>query len=295
MAEGNSIKDEVKEQRKKFLTLTFTGKLQYIWEYYRIPIAAVIAVVLVVLSFINAYRRNNYEGVCDIAVCDGKITGYDTDDDVLTTGFTKYLGIDGKKQRVHIDYSYTLEEKLFDQDPQISNEKIYVLSQTNNLDGYMSEYENIDHFCFDTSCFFYDLTELFTDEEMEQLSDYIIYHTQRDGETRAVAVDLSDAPRIQDTDLTMERPCHPRYMDADDAVAAQGDLLRIDDDFDLIHELFCIAINGVTAFFEDGLVVIEHVLEAEERRVRIGQAVVPVGVDVGGSSPSSPTFCFRRK
>ena len=60
MAEGNSIKDEVKEQRKKFLTLTFTGKLQYIWEYYRIPIAAVIAVVLVVLSFINAYRRNNY-------------------------------------------------------------------------------------------------------------------------------------------------------------------------------------------------------------------------------------------
>ena len=26
MAEGNSIKDEVKEQRKKFLTLTFTGK-----------------------------------------------------------------------------------------------------------------------------------------------------------------------------------------------------------------------------------------------------------------------------
>ena len=61
MAEGNSIKDEVKEQRKKFLTLTFTGKLQYIWEYYRIPIAAVIAVVLVVLSFINAYRRNDYE------------------------------------------------------------------------------------------------------------------------------------------------------------------------------------------------------------------------------------------
>lgn len=32
-------------------------------------------------------------------------------------------------------------------------------------------------------------------------------------------------------------------MDADDAVTAQGNLLRIDDDFDLIHELFRIAIN----------------------------------------------------
>ena len=32
MAEGNSIKDEIKEQRKKFSTLTFTGRLQYIWN-----------------------------------------------------------------------------------------------------------------------------------------------------------------------------------------------------------------------------------------------------------------------
>ena len=44
MAEGNYIKDEIKEQRKKFSTLTFTGRLQYIWEYYRIPIAAVIVI-----------------------------------------------------------------------------------------------------------------------------------------------------------------------------------------------------------------------------------------------------------
>ena len=208
MAKGHSINDEIKEQKKKFKELSLSEKFQYIWEYYRLIIAAVIAVILVIASFIHAYIRNNYDTVCDIAVCDGKLTGYDTDDDLLTTGFTNYLGIDGKKERIHIDYSYTLEEKFLDQDPQISKEKIYVLSQTNNLDGYMSEYKDIDHFCFDTSCFFYDLTELFTDEEMEQLSDYIIYHTQRDGETRAVAVDLSDAPRIQDTDLTMERPCY---------------------------------------------------------------------------------------
>ena len=67
--------------------------------------------------------------MCDIAVCDGKLTGYDTDDDLLTTGFTNYLGIDGKKERIHIDYSYTLEEKFMDQDPQISKEKIYVTIQ----------------------------------------------------------------------------------------------------------------------------------------------------------------------
>ena len=171
MAKGHSINDEIKEQKKKFKELSLSEKFQYIWEYYRLIIAAVIAVILVIASFIHAYIRNNYDTVCDIAVCDGKLTGYDTDDDLLTTGFTNYLGIDGKKERIHIDYSYTLEEKFLDQDPQISKEKIYVLSQTNNLDGYMSEYKDIDHFCFDTSCFFYDLRELFSTDELDELSE----------------------------------------------------------------------------------------------------------------------------
>ena len=227
MAKGNSINDERKEQNKKFKTLTFSEKLQYIWEYYRLVIASVIIVVLVIVSFINAYIRNNYDTVCDIAVCDGKLTGYDTDDDLLTVGFTNYLGIDGKKERVHIDYSYTLAEKPFDQDPQISKEKIYVLSQTNNLDGYMAEYSDIDHFCFDTSCFFYDLRDLFSAEELEQLSDYIIYHTHKDreGATIPVAIDLSQAPRIKETNLTMEQPCYGIVQSASHADNA-ADFIR---------------------------------------------------------------------
>ena len=60
MAEGNSIKDEVKEQRKKFLTLTFTGKLQYIWEYYRIPIAAGLTFFFFGFLFLNTFKRKNF-------------------------------------------------------------------------------------------------------------------------------------------------------------------------------------------------------------------------------------------
>ena len=36
---------------------------------------------------------------------------------------------------------------------------------------------------------------------------------------------------------------HARYVDADDAVAAQGNLFRIDDDFDFVHEFFRIAVD----------------------------------------------------
>jgi hypothetical protein len=33
MAHGNSINDEIKELKKEFEELSFTEKLQYIWEY----------------------------------------------------------------------------------------------------------------------------------------------------------------------------------------------------------------------------------------------------------------------
>ena len=52
MAKGNNIHDEVKEQRKKLKELTFSGKVQYIWEYYRVPIISVILAVLFVLAVI---------------------------------------------------------------------------------------------------------------------------------------------------------------------------------------------------------------------------------------------------
>ena len=59
MAKGHAINDEIKEQKKKFKVLSLSEKFQYIWEYYRLIIAAVIAVILVIASFIHAYIRNN--------------------------------------------------------------------------------------------------------------------------------------------------------------------------------------------------------------------------------------------
>ena len=46
MANGNNIHDEVKEQRKKLKDLSFSGKIEYILNYYKIPIIAVILAVL---------------------------------------------------------------------------------------------------------------------------------------------------------------------------------------------------------------------------------------------------------
>ena len=208
MANGNNIHDEVKEQRKKLKDLSFSGKIEYILNYYKIPIIAVILAVLFAGSLTYSIIRNNYDTVCFIAVLDGRITGYDDDTDVLSTGLTDYLGIDGKKEQVDLSYTFSLQEKEMDQEAYVSANKLYTYASTSSLDGYLSEKEYIDYFCTDKNIFFWDLRDLFSTEELETLSDYIIYYTHSSGESFPIAVDISEAPVIKDSDLNMKQPCY---------------------------------------------------------------------------------------
>lgn len=48
----------------------------------------------------------------------------------------------------------------------------------------------------------------FSTEELETLSDYIIYYTNSSGESFPIAVDISEAPVIKDSDLNMKQPCY---------------------------------------------------------------------------------------
>ena len=224
MAKGNGVRDEIKEQRAKFKDLKFPQKVGYIWTYYKLPIFSCIIAILVVLSFIFAYIRNNYDTVCTIISCDGYITGHRTDEDALTTGFTKYLGIDGKKTQIDIDYSYNFEGDDLDGAVTVSINKIYILANTGDMDGLMANYDDILYFCTNQDTFFLDLREVLTDEELEYLQDYIIYYTDGNGNDIPVAIDVSESPVITSTDLSTEHPCYgivntsPNYENAADFI-----------------------------------------------------------------------------
>lgn len=208
MAAGNSIRDEIKEQKKKFKDLTFSEKTQYIWIYYRYVILGVIIAAALIGYGIKSFVDNNYDNVCMIVVADGYIEDWDKDSDALTTGFTDYLGIDGKKQRIDFDYNYSLVPKDYDQDVDVSIQKIYTLSSTGSMDGYMTDKEYIDYFSSKREAFLYDLSELLSADEMNALSDHLVYYTTGEGNTIPFAVDLSDSKVIKDSGLTIKTPCY---------------------------------------------------------------------------------------
>lgn len=201
-------KKEVKEQMTPFKELSFSQKVSYIWEYYKYFMLAAVILIVVIISFVHAFQRNNYTTECSIIVVDGKMSGYDTHTDAITTGFSSYLGIDGKKHRVVCDYNYSLIQKDFDQEAYVSQTKIYTLASTGSIDGYIASRDYITYFSTDTEVFLTDLREILTAEELDKLSDKIIYYTKKDGTSIPIAVDLSGTKIKTETNLTMEDPCY---------------------------------------------------------------------------------------
>ena len=169
----------------------------------------IVITALIIGSFVYFYIQNNYDSVCYIAVVDGKITGYDDRTDAITQGFTQHLGIDGKKQRAEIDYNYSLIVQPMDQEAEISRSKLYILSSTGSIDGFMANPEYITYFSTDIEPYFMDLTTILSQQELSEIGEEnIVYYTKKDGTSIPVAVNLQHTKIKSETNFTMDNPCY---------------------------------------------------------------------------------------
>ena len=195
MVDGKSLKEDMNEEKERLSRMTWEQKKEHIWEYYKIPIIAVAVLIAAVIGIVYMFRLNDYENVLYTVVTDGGIQGMDKKEDRLTTEFTEYLGIDGKKERVYFDNNYTLTyTNSVDQDPYISAEKIMTQIATGSIDALITDKSNLRGFST-------------TDEEFNKVSDYVIYYKLSDGTELPVALDLTATKLVKDMGLSVKNPC----------------------------------------------------------------------------------------
>lgn len=196
-----------KEQETKFKELSFLQKLRYIWDYYKIHIATVLIVAGIIASAVYYYHQNNFDSVCEIIVVDGRVDNSGSGDDAITKGFTNHLGIDGTSTRVVVSYGYSLNYNMGDEEASVTQNKVYILASTGNLDGYLTEEEHIDHFSSDNELFLCDLREILTEDELEKIGEEnFFYYTKADGSKYPIAVNLADTKIKKEFGLTTEKP-----------------------------------------------------------------------------------------
>lgn len=208
MVDGKSLKEDMNEEKERLSRMTWEQKKEHIWEYYKIPIIAVAVLIAAVIGIVYMFRLNDYENVLYTVVTDGGIQGMDKKEDRLTTEFTEYLGIDGKKERVYFDNNYTLTyTNSVDQDPYISAEKIMTQIATGSIDAIITDKSNLRGFSTTDESAFIDITTCLTDEEFNKVSDYVIYYKLSDGTELPVALDLTATRLVKDMGLSVKNPC----------------------------------------------------------------------------------------
>lgn len=202
-------KNMPKEQQTPFSELTLSQKIGYIAGYYKYYALAVAIIAVAVGATVWYHYKNYYNSVCNIFVTDGKITGYDSMSDAITLGFEEYLGVDGKRTRVEIDYDNSLITLALDNEATVTRTKMVTKSSVGDVDGYMASIDYITYFSTDIEPFLYDLTEILSSDELAAIGeDNIIYYTKKDGTRIPVAVNLTDTFIKAETNLTMENPCY---------------------------------------------------------------------------------------
>jgi hypothetical protein len=208
MIYGKSLKEVAGEQAEILRHMTLPQKIDHIWTNFRVPIVAVLLVVAGIIGTIYSVKLNDYENVFYVAVVDGHLTYDDNEQDPLSSGFTQYLGIDGKTQRVEFDTGYTLTyTNSLDQDPYLSAQKLETRFYAGNTDGFLADYSLINGFSTGTDSSLMDLRDLLSDEELEKISDHLIYLTMDDGSRIPNAVDMQDTKLVNELGLRMDHPC----------------------------------------------------------------------------------------
>ena len=168
MAAGNGIRDEIKEQRKSLKGKGIRAHLDYFFYYYKIHTIAAIIVIIFAVWFIHDAMNSSDVSFYAVAINSG-ISQFD---DSFTDEVSAYLGLDGDNYSCNIDNSLTFDNENMNANLAVQ-QRIITLSAANSLDALLSDRDTFLYYA--SSGLFADLTDYFTKDELESLSDRIFY------------------------------------------------------------------------------------------------------------------------
>ena len=186
----------VKKEREKIKNQKgFKGKASYIWDYYKIPILAVIIGTVAVISLVRSIKSNNYNTSLYVTYVNCISLDLRDDTGILENRLTNWLGIDGDRDRVSVDGYYTIDPDQFTEETYTSSQKLNILIAAKSSDCYIGD--ELFTKTWAESGYLLDLTEVIPEELLSKVSDRLVYFTDGEsGEEKAVAIDLADLPFI---------------------------------------------------------------------------------------------------
>lgn len=190
-----ALSDEIKVEQKKVRDMTFSGKIKYIWDYYKIHIIVAIVVIAALSFFIRDWIRSSRPVYLNAEFMN-TVLSYDGDSDI-TSDFLEYAGVDSEKYNCAIETALNLQPGAGDQMTMASQQKILGLFSAGEIDVMAAPLEVMEFYAPEGA--FADLRDLMTQEEIDALEQkgYPIYHATCEGKTYPAGFYIINSPYLQ--------------------------------------------------------------------------------------------------
>lgn len=159
-----SLREDFEKEKKKLSRLSFGGKLQYIFDYYRFWILGVVVLIGLVWSVGSTILHNKPTGFYAMLLNAGGTDLSGQADEAAGAAFAEAAGLDDEKQKIIVDTSATFNPNDQSQFSMAQNAKIAALYQSHDIDAMVADPGVFTYYALNGS--FVDLRDVLDDETL---------------------------------------------------------------------------------------------------------------------------------
>lgn len=159
-----SLRDELQKEKKKLSRLSFGGKLQYIFDYYKFWILGAVVLIGLVWSVGSTILHNKPTGFYAMLLNAGGQDLSGQADEAAGAAFAEAAGLDDEKQKIIVDTSATFNPNDQSQFSMAQNAKIAALYQSHDIDAMVADPGVFTYYALNGS--FVDLRDVLDDETL---------------------------------------------------------------------------------------------------------------------------------
>ena len=193
MKNTNSLRDEIRMQHEKMSQESFSKKMEYFWDYYKIHVMITVFLACMFGSILHTIVSQK-ETLLSIAL----INAFpNAEDEFLMEDFENYLGLNSKKQQVLIDSTYYLDDDSTSPYATTYSQKFSTNAMAGKLDVVLADSRNFEF--YGNQGFFQDLSLILPKELLDMYQDSLYYVDHPYDETSnlvPIGIQINSAPKI---------------------------------------------------------------------------------------------------
>ena len=167
-------------------------KLEYFWEYYRLPVALILLFGFIIFSVIRTFVTAKDYALTLVLVNADIMESYELTD-TWEYEIGQLIGINEKKEKVVVDTSIDIGEPGSETLQYAALQKLVAFFTSQTVDIFVADSAFYEQYC--QTRYLADLRDIYSEERLEELSEYIYY---TDGATFSDYDDLSSLTVTED-------------------------------------------------------------------------------------------------